>query len=170
MSPIHWVEVSPEAIFDLLLKNGTLRRFDVRKILLFFAPHRVRGLHPFDLRGQKPQPRVRHGEEGARQHFQCLLENGCTRAGYSHFDRVFLAVVNKGNHLVVSLDSVNGHTRPGFVFSRLQDVDVVDGLPISLVHLERLPIRRQARRDMQLVHLKPQPKKGFNDQPVHPPG
>jgi len=73
---------------------------------------------------------------------------------YSHLDGVFPAVVNKGNRLVVSLDSVNGHTRSAFIFTRLQDVDVVDGLPITIVHLEPCPIRREARRKSQFIHFK----------------
>jgi hypothetical protein len=48
MSPFHWFEVSPEEISDSLLKNGTRRGFDVRKILLFFTPYRIRRLHPLD--------------------------------------------------------------------------------------------------------------------------
>ena len=44
-----------------------------------------------------------------------LLED-CPRTGYSHLDRVFLPVVNKGDRLVGSRDSVNGHTRPALVF------------------------------------------------------
>jgi hypothetical protein len=77
MSPFHWVEVSPEAISDSLVSNGILRDFDVHKILHFFVPYRIRRPLPFYLRGQKLQPRVRNGEEGARRHFQCLLEEGC---------------------------------------------------------------------------------------------
>jgi hypothetical protein len=30
---------------------------------------------------------------------------------YSHLDRVFLTVVNKGNSLIVLLDAINCHTR-----------------------------------------------------------
>ena len=41
---------------------------------------------------------------------------------------------------------------------RLQDGDVVDGLAIAVVHLERLPVRREAGRETQFVHFKPQPQ------------
>ena len=75
---------------------------------------------------------------------------------YSHFDRVFLMIVDKGYGLVVSLDAINCHARLALPAGRLQDGDVVDSLSIPVVHCERLPIRRDARSETQLIHLKPQ--------------
>ena len=79
-------------------------------------------------------------------------------SGYSHLNRVFLAVVNKGNRLVGSLDAVNGHAHSAIPGVRLPDVDMVDRLPIPVVHLERLPIRWKARGKTQLVHFQSQPQ------------
>ena len=74
---------------------------------------------------------------------------------YSHLDRVFLTVVNQGNSRVVLLDAVNRHTRSA---RGLPDDNVIDRLPIPVVNLELLPISRQVRRNMQSVHLQPQPQ------------
>jgi hypothetical protein len=68
---------------------------------------------------------------------------------------MYLAVVNKGNRLVGLLNAINGHTRLAISVARLQDSDMVEGLTVPVVNLERLPIRREARRDAQLVLLKP---------------
>lgn len=78
-------------------------------------------------------------------------------SGYSYLDRMFLMVVNKGNRLVGLLDAIHGHTPLPTSGERLQNGDVVDRLPISVVHLERLPIRWEARGKTQFDHLQPQP-------------
>ncbi len=54
------------------------------------------------------------------------------------------------------VDAINGYTRLIILGRRALDVDVVDRLPIPVVHREALPIRREARCEPQLVHLKPQ--------------
>ena len=61
----------------------------------------------------------------------------------SHLDRVFLMAVNKGKSLSVLLDAINGHTHLVGPRARLQDGDVVDSLPISIVNLERFPTHRE---------------------------
>ncbi len=43
--------------------------------------------------------------------FMDLLDILGPYGGYSHLDRVFLTVVNKGNILIVLLDAINSHTR-----------------------------------------------------------
>ncbi len=77
---------------------------------------------------------------------------------YSHLDRVFLTVVNQGNSRVVLLDAVDRHPRPATAARQMLDDNVVDRLPIAVVNLELLPISRQVRRNMQSVHLQPQPQ------------
>jgi len=61
--------------------------------------------------------------------------------GCSYLDRVLLTVINKGNGLVVSLDAIDCHSHSAIRGARLQDGDVIDGLPISVVDLGCLPIR-----------------------------
>jgi hypothetical protein len=56
-----------------------------------------------------------------------------------------MAVVDKENRLVVLLDAINCHTRHAAV-AWLEHGDVIDGFAVSIVHLKRLPIRRDARR------------------------
>ena len=80
---------------------------------------------------------MRRGRLGA-----IILQTGlAVYSGYSHLDQVLLTVVNKGNRLVGSLDAIHGHTR----LASLQNGDVVDCFPVPVVHLERPPIRREAR-------------------------
>jgi hypothetical protein len=89
---------------------------------------------------------------------------------HSHFDGVFLVVVNQVNNFVVLLETINGYAGlAGSCFGPLNR-DVVDRFPITVVHLERLPMRRKARYKPQFIHFEPQPEKGFHDQPVHPAG
>ena len=80
------------------------------------------------------------------------------RSGYSDLDGVFAMVVDKGNGLVGPLFAIDGYAHLALVCAHLQDVDVVDGFPIAVVDLEPLPIRRQARRKSQFVHIKPKPQ------------
>ena len=67
---------------------------------------------------------------------------------------MFLMVVNKGNSLIGLLNAIDGHTRHAAV-ARLQHGDMVDGFPVPVMHLERLPIPGQTRRETQLVCFKP---------------
>jgi hypothetical protein len=76
---------------------------------------------------------------------------------YLYLDRVILTVINKGNRLVLSLNAIDRYTRFAVPGARLQDGDMVDSFPVSVVHLERLPICREARREIQFVYFKPQP-------------
>jgi hypothetical protein len=71
---------------------------------------------------------------------------------------VFLKVVNKGNSLTVALNAIDCHNRLAIPGASLQDSDMVDSFPVSVMHLEHLPIRREARRETQFVYFKPQPK------------
>jgi len=74
----------------------------------------------------------------------------------SHLDIVFLMVVNQGNSVIVLVDAINGYTRLAILGRLALDGDVVDRLPIPVVHREALPIRWEARCEPQLVYLKPQ--------------
>src|SRR5208337_3940710 len=74
---------------------------------------------------------------------------------YSHLYRVFPVVVNTGNSLVVLLDAINCHTHFIITGLRLHNGNVVDRLAIAVVHLERLPVRREARSKTQFIHFKP---------------
>lgn len=81
---------------------------------------------------------------------------------YPHINRVFLTVVNKGNSLVVLLNAVycNSLLTNHLIICgwSLPDGDMIDGFPISVVHLELLPLRREAWLEAQFVYLKPQPE------------
>jgi hypothetical protein len=68
-------------------------------------------------------------------------------------------VVNKGNNLIVALNAIDRHNRPAISGARLQDRDMVDSFPVSVVYLECLPISREARCETQFVYFKPQPQK-----------
>ena len=70
---------------------------------------------------------------------------------YSHLDRVFLMVVNKGNRLILLRDAVDGHTRCAIANLPAQNGDVVDRFPIPVVHREALPIRREERCETQSI-------------------
>ena len=74
-----------------------------------------------------------------------------------HLDRVIPAVVNQENDVAVLRNSIHCHADLARSVPRLQHGDVVDRLPIPVVQLERLPIGREARREMELVDLEPQP-------------
>ena len=87
------------------------------------------------------------------------LHSAAACLGYPHLDPVFLVVVNKRDGLIVLLNAIHTHAHLPIPGRRLQDIDVIDGLPITVVHLERLPIHRDARCDLQLIHFQPQPKK-----------
>jgi hypothetical protein len=78
--------------------------------------------------------------------------------GYPDLDRVFATVVNQGNGRFGPMDAVDGHAHFALVFATLPDMDVVDGFPIAVVDLEPLPIRRQARRKSQPIHVKAEPQ------------
>ena len=80
------------------------------------------------------------------------------QGGYPDLDRVFATVVNQGNGRFGPVDAVDGHAHFALVFATLQDLDVVDGFPIAVVDLEPLPIRRQARRKSQPIHVKAEPQ------------
>jgi hypothetical protein len=58
----------------------------------------------------------------------------------SYFGPVFLPVINQGNGMVDSFHAVYGHSHPGTLGDRLQDGDVIHGLPITVVYLELLPV------------------------------
>lgn len=75
-----------------------------------------------------------------------------------HLGPVFLMVVNKRDGLIVLLNAIHAHAHLAILGRRLQDVDVVDSLPITVVHLEPCPIRREARRKSQFVHFKSEPQ------------
>jgi hypothetical protein len=68
-----------------------------------------------------------------------------SRGGHPHLDGVFQSVVNEGYAVVLALDAIDGHSRPPVAHGCLQDVDVVDRLPIPVVHPESLPFRGEAR-------------------------
>ena len=77
---------------------------------------------------------------------------------YSHLDQVFLTVVNKRNCLDVLLNAINCHSHLAVPGTHLQDGDMVDSFPVSVMYLERLPIRREARHKAQFVYFQPQPQ------------
>src|SRR3990170_2999651 len=93
---------------------------------------------------------------------------------YPHLNRVFLLVVNKGNIIVVLPDAVYGNTllTDHLIIGngRLPDGYMIDGFPVPVVHLELLPLRREAWLETQFVCFKPQPEEGFNYKTVHPAG
>ena len=74
-------------------------------------------------------------------------------AGYPHLCPVFLVVVDQRDGLVVLLNAIHGHAHLAILRRRLQHRYVVDRLPIAVVDLEPLPLRRQARRKAQVVHF-----------------
>ena len=67
-------------------------------------------------------------------------------------------VVNKGNRFIPLRGAVDGHTRCAIAFLRTQNGDVVNRFPITVVHREALPIRREERCETQSIHRKPQPQ------------
>ena len=71
---------------------------------------------------------------------------------------MFLPVVNEGNRFVVLLVSINGD--PGFAIVPilLQDSDVINGFPISLMHPDLLPVHGKAWSKTQLVRFQLQPE------------
>ena len=77
---------------------------------------------------------------------------------YSHLDRVFLTVVNQRNCLVVLLIAINCHTHFAVPGTHLQHGDMVDSFPVSVMYLERVPIRWEARHKAQFVYFQPQPQ------------
>ena len=86
---------------------------------------------------------------------------------------MFPTVVHQGNRLAVLPDAVHRQPRAATLFTTfagtgLHDGDVVDRLPVAVVDLQRIPVRRQAGRDMQPVRFQPQAEEGFDDEPVQP--
>jgi hypothetical protein len=77
--------------------------------------------------------------------------SACNR--YAHLDPVFLMVVSEKDALILLLNAIHGHAHVAIPGRRLQDRDVVDRLPIAVVHREPLPIRRQARCKTQFIRF-----------------
>jgi hypothetical protein len=75
---------------------------------------------------------------------------------YSQLDRVVPAVVDHCNSRSGQFDAIDRQPLPAVGNGRLQDGDVVDRLPIPVMHLEGLPVRRHARGKMQFVCLESQ--------------
>jgi len=74
-------------------------------------------------------------------------------------------IVKEWNGIIGLRYAIDGHTGRAAVVS-LQYGDMVDGFPVAVMHLERLPLRGQARREMELVCFKPQPEKPKPTQPA----
>jgi hypothetical protein len=70
---------------------------------------------------------------------------------------VFPAVINQGNSLIVVLSTIDYYTCPALSGARLQDSDMVDSFPVSVVYLERFPVSREAGCETQFVYFKAQP-------------
>ena len=58
-------------------------------------------------------------------------------------------VVNQMNDLVVLLEAVNGYTNFADGGLRFRNHDVGDSFPVPVVHLERFPVRGEARFNAQ---------------------
>ena len=95
---------------------------------------------------------------------------GGRRAIQPHFDRVMRAVVDKRNYRSVLRDAVDGHRRLDIRDAELHHRDMVDRIPIAVIHGIGLPIDWDARRQVQLIFLQSQPQKRFHDEAVQPPG
>ena len=67
-------------------------------------------------------------------------------------------VVDKGNGLVRLFDAIDGDAHSIVTRLRLRDGNVVDRLPVTVVHLEPIPIGGDARRKMQFVDFEPEPQ------------
>jgi len=93
---------------------------------------------------------------------------------YPYLDRVLLKVVNKGNSIVVLRDAIYNNTllTNHLIIGNglLPDGYMIDSFPVPVVHLELLPLRREAWLETQFVYFKPQPEEEFNYKPVHPAG
>ena len=63
---------------------------------------------------------------------------------------MLLTVVYKGNCLAALFNTIYGHVRPAVV-APLQDSDMGDGLPVPIVHLERILLSGLAWIETQLV-------------------
>ena len=94
---------------------------------------------------------VRKARRGHRRILNCPH-------GYPHLDPMFLMVVNKRDGLVGFINAIHAHAHITIPGRRLQDRDVVDSLPIAVMHLEPLPIRREAGRETQFVYFKSEPQ------------
>ena len=88
-------------------------------------------------------------------YFQLLIICGM----YSHLDRVFLMIVNKGDSLVVALNAVDCYTHLPVPIEPLHDDNMIDSFSVSVVYLERFPISGEAWCKTQFVFFKPQPQK-----------
>lgn len=62
---------------------------------------------------------------------------------------MFLTVVGKEDRIIGSLDAINDRVRHLIRGARLQERDRVGRFMVSVVNLERLPIRSKARSDTQ---------------------
>ena len=71
-------------------------------------------------------------------------------------DQLCVSVDRQPKDKVVPLDVVDRQSCRTVRFPRLTYRDVIDRLPIPIAHLERRPVCRDARFDMQLVRLDPQ--------------
>jgi hypothetical protein len=80
---------------------------------------------------------------------------------YPHLNEVPLSIVNKGNGFAVLLCPTDGH---GCAASRgmyLQDGDVIQSLPKSVVNLERFPILGKAACKTKPIHFQFQSRGGY---------
>jgi hypothetical protein len=73
------------------------------------------------------------------------------RGRYSHLHGVLLPVIDERDVIALTLDTVHGHARPALLTDHLRSGDMIHGLPIQIVQLERRPILEEARRESQPV-------------------
>src|SRR6478672_3139276 len=83
---------------------------------------------------------------------------------------MFLTIVDQWNSHFPLLNPIDCDARLVSLSKRLQDGDVIDRLAITVVHLERLPICREAWSKTELIDFKPQSQERFHDESIHPTG
>src|SRR5580765_8286328 len=88
-----------------------------------------------------------------------------------YFDGVLMTVVDEVNRSVGLLLTIDEHADRRCSFSVGSfDGDMVKGITVAVVDLERLPGSRQPRVQPQCVHFQLQTKQRLDDEPVHPTG
>ena len=99
-----------------------------------------------------------------------VFRGGSARNRYPHLDPVFPMVIHQRDGLIGLFDAIDGDTHFPFPGGGLHHCNVVDRLPVAVVHLKALPVRGKTGRKPQFIDFKTQPQKRFHDQPVHPGG
>ena len=89
----------------------------------------------------------------------------------THFGVMFASIALQRQGGIGLLNAVHQHgLRTILAAGNVLQREVIMSAAVTIVHLERFPIGRQAGGEPQFVNLQPDAQKTFDDQTIEPPG